>query len=692
MSVTGYAVLLLALAASLYAAIAYFTGARGRHPKLIQSARGSLLVAGGLVTLSVIILLIALLTRNFELSYVASYTSRNTPLAYVISALWAGNDGSMLFWAWFVAIFAVAVVLQRRDRNRELVPYASGIIMIVQAFFLLIIIAAANPFESLSVAPADGRGLNPMLENPGMILHPPALLAGYVALTVPFAFAIAAMLSNRIGNDWLGAVRRWALAAWLLLGIGNIIGAWWAYVELGWGGYWAWDPVENAGLMPWLVITAFLHSSMLQRRKGMFKVWTMVMVILAFSLSVFGTYINRSGVLSSVHTYGESAMGPFFLVFLIIIIIGSLGLLYYRKNSLKSEAEVEVLVSRESTFLLNNILLVGATAIVFIGTVFPGISEAIRGVRIEVGRTFFDRVNGPVFLAIILLAGLCTLIGWRSVSAGKFLRNLIWPAVIAAVLGIVLFILGVRAGYAIIGGFICGLAFFAILYRWFQEAKENRGLFRGGRARYGGYIVHLAIVIMAVGIIGSSVYDISRDVSLKPGEAADIGGYRLVYRDLSLTEEPDKQVVSATLDVYRGDKLFTTVKPEKYFHRSFEQPVSEVAIHTGPLEDLYVILAGWDESNNASFTLLVNPLVLWLWVGGGIFLIGGILAFWPERRRAASPEEAPAEEPVDDEIEKRVRQLRQARGGRCPECGTPFQPGDKFCSKCGADLRKVKKS
>jgi cytochrome c-type biogenesis protein CcmF len=660
MSVTGYAALFLALAASIYAAIAYLAGARGGHPKLVESARGSLLVAGGLVTLTIILLLIALLTRNFNLAYIASYTSRNTPLAYVISALWAGNDGSMLFWAWFVAIFAVAVVIQRRDRNRELVPYASGIMMIVLAFFLLIIIAAANPFESLSVAPADGRGLNPMLENPGMILHPPALLAGYVALTVPFAFAIAALLSNRPGNDWLGAARRWALAAWLLLGIGNIIGAWWAYVELGWGGYWAWDPVENAGLMPWLVITAFLHSIMLQRRRGMFKVWTMVLVILAFSLSVFGTYINRSGVLSSVHTYGESAMGPYFLVFLIIVVIGSLGLVIYRKDSLKSEAEVEALVSRESSFLLNNILLVGATAIVFLGTVFPGISEAIRGVRVEVGRTFFDRVNGPVFLAIILLAGLCTLIGWRSISARKLLSNLVWPAGIAAVVTIVLFILGARAGYAVVGGFICGLVFFAILYRWSQEARENRGLFRGGRARYGGYIVHLAIVIMAVGIIGSSVYDVSRDVSLQPGQAADIQAYRLVYRDLNLAEKPDKQVVTATLDVYRGDNLITTVMPEKYFHRSFEQPVSEVAIHTGPLEDLYVILAGWDEGGNASFTLLVNPLVVWLWVGGVVFLIGGLLAFWPERRRAASAEVAPAAKPaVDDEIEKKVRQLRR---------------------------------
>ena len=472
MSAVGYAALLLALAASLYSAIAYITGARGERRTLIGTARGSLLVACGLVTLAVLVLLVALLTHSFQLDYVASYTSRATTLAYLVSALWAGNDGSMLFWVWLISIFATVVVLQRRDQNRELVPYASGIMMFVQAFFLIVLVFTANPFQSLGFSPADGRGLNPMLENPGMILHPPALLAGYVGFTVPFAFAIAALLARKLDSDWLVAVRRWALLSWLLLGIGNIIGAWWAYVELGWGGYWAWDPVENAGLLPWLVATAFLHSIMVQRRKGMFKVWTMLLVVLVFSLSIFGTYITRSGVLSSVHTFGESAMGPYFLVFLIIVVFGSIGLLYYRKDEMKSEAEVEVLVSRESTFLLNNILLVGSAAIVFLGTVFPGISEAIRGVRIEVGKDFFNRVNGPIFLAVILLIGLCTLIGWRATRARSLFRSLRWPGIVAVVVTVILYILGARAGYAVVGSLISSLVFFSILYQWLRETRE----------------------------------------------------------------------------------------------------------------------------------------------------------------------------------------------------------------------------
>ncbi len=648
MSVTGYAALFLALAASLYAAFAYLAGARDGRPGLIGSARGSLLVSGGLVTLSVAVLLAALLTHNFRLSYVASYSSRGMPLAYLVSALWAGNSGSLLFWAWLLAIFAMVMVLRRRDSGQELVPYASGVMMLVLAFFLIVLVSVANPFRTLATVPADGVGLNPMLENVGMVLHPPALLAGYVALTVPFAFGLAAMLGNRPGRDWLAAARGWTLLAWLLLGVGNIIGAWWAYVELGWGGYWAWDPVENAGLMPWLVVTALLHASLAQRRRGIFKVWTMVLVILAFSLSIFGTYINRSGVLSSVHTYAESAMGPFFLVFLVIVLAGSLGLLYYRRGGLESEAEVEALVSRESTFLLNNILLIGITAVIFFGTVIPGIAN------IGVGRAFFDRVSGPVFLAIILLAGLCTLIGWRPAAAGRLLRRLAWPAAGAAVVSVVMVVLGVHEGYAVAGGFICSLVFFAVLSRMLRRGQTV--------PRYGSHLVHLAIVVIAVGVIGSSVYDVSKSVSLPQGGSTTIKGYTLVYAALNGREAPDEQIVTATLEVYRGDELLATMTPEKIFHRSYEQPVSEVAIHTTALEDLYVILAGWDQNGTASFTLLVNPLVVWLWVGGGIFLIGGLLAFWPGRRREVSLREAAEGAGIEAEIERKVRELRESRG------------------------------
>ncbi len=704
MSAIGYVALFLALVTSLYSAIAYIIGNNRNNQTLLGSARLSLLSACGLVTLCVLILLAALFSHNFKIDYVASYTSFNTSFAYLFSALWAGNDGSLLLWAWLTSLFATVVILKKRNKNIELVPYTSAIMMLIQVFFLILLVSVANPFHQLPFAPADGRGLNPMLENLGMIFHPPALLAGYVGLTVPFAFAIAALLSRKLGNDWLVAVRRWMLLAWLLLGVGNIIGAWWAYVELGWGGYWAWDPVENAGLMPWLVATAFLHSIMIQRRKEIFKAWTMLLVILAFSLAIFGTFITRSGVLSSVHTYGVSAMGPFFIVFLAIIFLGSLGLLLFRKEELKGEADVDQLVSRESTFLLNNILLVGAALIIFVGTVFPWISEAIRGVRIEVGQSFFNRVNGPLFLAIILLAGICTLIGWRPTLIKNFVRTLLGPIVPALVVTVVLLIIGIRQWYAIVVSFICVFVFLTILYKWFMEVWQYRKgvaksypkacwqLFSSNRPRYGGYIVHLAIIVMAIGILGSSMYDIKKEASLKQGDSITVEGYTIVYEGLDIRETPDKQVVAADISVYQGSELIAKMKPEKYYPSSYEQPVSEVAIRSTVFEDLYIILAGWESNGTAAFTILVNPLVILLWIGGVIFLIGGLVAFWPGRLElptlrpdSTSPKKDTG---IDNEIEQQVKQLRRSRGMNCPKCGTAYQKGNRFCSRCGTALSR----
>ncbi|MFQ6122001.1 MAG: heme lyase CcmF/NrfE family subunit [Dehalococcoidales bacterium] len=641
----GYIALFLALVASIYSTIAFIFGVKTGYLALIHSARNSLLAVCGLVSISVAILIYALVTHDFRIEYVASYTSRDLSLTYLISALWAGNDGSLLFWAWLLSLFAAVVVLQRRDVGKELVPYASSVIMITQTFFLILLLLVANPFQKLSFVPAEGMGLNPLLENPGMILHPPSLLAGYVGFTVPFAFAIAALLSRRLGDEWLVAIRRWTLLAWLLLGIGNIIGAWWAYVELGWGGYWAWDPVENAGLMPWLVATAFLHSIMMQRRRGILKIWNMVLVILTFSLAIFGTFLTRSGVLSSVHTFSESALGPFFLVFLGITLFGSLGLLYYRSEELKGEAEMESLVSRESTFLLNNLLLVGAAFAIFLGTVFPVISEMVRGVKVSVGPPFFNQVNGPIFLVTILLAGICTLIGWRRASLKNLIRNFLWPLLVALILGVALFFLGIREWYALIAFPVCGFVLSTILYEWFRGVRARHrmqvenylkafwNLILNNRPRYGGYIVHIAIILIAIGVIGSSGYEVEKEAALKPGESMTIKNYTLTYENIDQYETQSKLVATATLSVHNQGEFIGKLIPEKYFHRSYEQPVTEVAIRTTLSEDLYVILVSWDEDGTAAFKVLVNPLVNWIWIGGGVFVLGGLIAFWPERRK-----------------------------------------------------------
>jgi len=667
----GYIALFLALIASIYSVIAFAIGVRERHPALTDSARNSLLAVCGLVSISVAALLYALVTHDFQIEYVASYTSRDLPSTYLISALWAGNDGSLLFWAWLLSLLAAVVVLQKRDVGKALVSYASSVIMVTEAFFIILLLSVSNPFHRLSFVPADGMGLNPMLENPGMILHPPALLAGYVGFTIPFAFAISALLTRRLGDEWIMATRRWMLLAWLLLGVGNIIGAWWAYVELGWGGYWAWDPVENAGLMPWLVATAFLHSTMMQRRRGMLKVWNMVLIILTFNLAVFGTFLTRSGIISSVHTFAESALGPFFLAFIGFSLFGSLGLLYYRSDELKSEAEMESLVSRESTFLLNNLLLVGAAFAIFLGTVFPVISEAVRGVKISVGAPFFNQVNGPIFLAVILLTGICALIGWRRASIKNLGRNFLRPLAAALILGIGLFILGIREWYALVSLSLCSFVFFTILFEWFRGTRARHhmraenylkafwGLIWTNKPRYGGYIVHIAIIIIAVGVIGSSFYEVEKEASLMPGESMTIKDYTLNYENMDEYETQSKLVVTATLSVYNQGKLIGKLTPEKYFHRSYEQPVTEVAIRTTLLEDLYVILVGWDEDGTTAFKALVNPLVNWIWIGGGVFVLGGLIAFWPDRQKLPAPRQTRVSAVTKAEEEEYQRRLEK---------------------------------
>ncbi|MBI2850459.1 MAG: heme lyase CcmF/NrfE family subunit [Chloroflexi bacterium] len=678
----GYIALLLALVASLYSATAFVFGKRRNIPALVDSARNGVVAVCGLVSIAVLALLYAILTHDFQIEYVASYTARDMSLTYLLSAIWAGNDGSLLFWAWLLALFGMIVVLQRRDVGRELVPYASTIVMVTEVFFLFLLLSVANPFHKLSFLPADGRGLNPLLENPGMLFHPPNLLGGYVGFTIPFAFAMSALLTRRLGDEWIVSIRRWTLVSWLLLSIGNIIGAWWAYVELGWGGYWAWDPVENASLLPWLTGTAFLHSIMMQRRRGILKKWNMVLVIITFSLSIFGTFLTRSGILSSVHTFADTTLGPFFLVFIGVTLFSSLGLLYYRSELLNSEAEMESLVSRESTFLMNNLFLVGAAFAVFLGEIFPLISEAVRGVKITVGAPFYNQVNGPIFLAIIFLAGVCALIGWRRSSVSNLMRNFLWPLAIALVIGSALIILGVRQPYAVFAFTVCAFVLTTILYEWFRGTRARRrmrgdnylkaffGLLGANRPRYGGYTVHIGLVLIAIGVIGSSFYNVEKEATLLPGESMSIKNYTLTYENKDTFQTETRQVDSATLSVFNGGKLLGKIVPSKYYSVSYEQSVTEVAIRSTPAEDLYAILIGWDDAGATSFKILVNPLVSWIWIGGIVLVLGGLIAFWPERRKLPVEIRVEARETVGSVSNKKsgnginkVRSSSEARRG-----------------------------
>lgn len=641
----GYFSLLVAFVVATYSAVVSILGTKTKKEELIASGENGVFAVGGLLTLTSAALIYAFITRDFGIQYVASYSSSDLPIFYTVTAFWAGNEGSLLLWGWLLALFASIVVVQNRRQNRELMPYVSAILMIIALFFLSLMVFVTNPFHRLPFPPPDGQGLNPLLQNPGMVFHPPTLYLGYVGFAIPFAFAMAALLTGRLGDIWIRSTRRWTLFSWFFLGIGNLLGAQWAYVELGWGGYWAWDPVENASFMPWLVGTAYLHSVMIQEKRDMLKVWNMVLIILTFALTIFGTFIVRSGLLSSVHTFAESPlMGLLFLGFIGAVLLFSFGLLINRLEILKSRSELDSLISRESSFLLNNLILIGATFAIFWGTIFPFISEAVKGVKITVGPPFFNQVTVPIFLVLLLITGICPLIAWRRASVKNLKRNFLYPLITALVGGTTLFLLGIKHPYALISFALSSFVTATIVLEFYRGARARHKMAKEGylraffsliwrnKRRYGGYIIHIGVVMIFVAIIGSSAFKSEKQATLKRGESLTIKEYTLRYENMSSYPTQNKYVVATTLSVYNQGKKVEMLTPEKNFHRGQEQPTTEVAIRSTLEEDLYVILAGYDRDGTATFKVLINPLVAWLWIGGVVLAIGTIIVMWPDKR------------------------------------------------------------
>lgn len=640
----GYAALLIAFITSGFAAIAFVWGKVKGYPELLEAGRNAVFAVAALFTLASAVMVYALVTRDFQVRYVGEYTDRALSLPYTLSAFWAGQEGSLLFWGWLLAVFAAIVLVQNRERHRELMPFVMAILMTTSTFFLMLLTLVTNPFFRLPIAPPDGQGLNPLLQNMGMFFHPPTTYLGYVGFSIPFAFAMAALITGKVGDEWIRSTRRWTLFAWFFLSMGNFFGAQWAYVELGWGGFWAWDPVENASFMPWLTGTAYLHSVMIQQRRGMLKVWNMVLIIVTFSLTIFGTFLTRSGILSSVHSFGQSNLGPFFLAFIGMVLIFAVGLLIDRLPYLRSENELGSFMSRESSFLLNNLILLGATVATFWGVIFPLVSEAVRGVKITVSIPFFNQVNGPIFMVLLLIMGICPLIGWRKASTENLIRNFLYPTVAMLVFAVVGFALGIRDLYALAAIALCVFVVAVIsLEMWrgtrarHRTAGENYlvafcKLIWNNKPRYGGYIVHLSVVMIAMGVIGAFAFKTEVETTLAPGEMMNIDKFSLKYNGLFELPAGDKDAVMATVEVYNTGKRVGYVYPAKLFSPKQEQPTSEVAIRTTLVEDLYVILAGWDENQTASFKVLVNPLVVWIWIGGGVMLLGTLIAFWPDEK------------------------------------------------------------
>jgi len=634
----GYVVLLIAFGLCIYVPVVAVIGARTRRTPLILSAEKAVNAVFGLLTLAAACLIYSIVTNDFQVKYVAEHSNLHMPLFYKITAWWGGQEGSLLFWVWILSAFSALVVAQNKHKNRELMPYVCSVLMSTALFFLVLLVFAADPFAKLppSRVPPDGAGLNPLLQNPYMVIHPPNLYLGYVGFTVPFAFAIAALITGRLDSTWIKSTRRWTLFPWYFLGVGILLGGHWAYLELGWGGYWAWDPVENASLMPWLTGTAFLHSVMIQEKKDMLKVWNVSLIILTFVLSIFGTFLTRSGVVSSVHAFAQSTLGYYFLVFLALVIAFSFFLIVKRWDLLKSKNELDSFLSRESIFLLNNLVFLGLAFTVLWGTLFPIISEAVKGTRVTVGPPFFNQVNVPIGLLLLLLTGIGPLIPWRKASWQHLKRSFTYPILGALVGGTVLFFLGVRHAKALLAFTIALFVAGTILFEYTRGTLARREMTGEGylkafftlisknRRRYGGYIIHLGIVLIFVGVAGSSAFQVEREIALKPGESAIIGDYTIKYQGTSFKSDPNKTVASANLAVYRRGEKLSGLVPEKHRYLQGDQMVTtEVAIYSTMKEDLYTVLGAVEDDNTAVFKFVINPMVLWIWIGGFLFMTLG---------------------------------------------------------------------
>src|SRR5216683_3330700 len=651
MTLLGHLSLWLAFMVGLWGAVTGFAGGAQQRPDLQQSARHATFALFAALVVAVVSLEVAIFRHDFSLEYVAAYTSRNLPTFYLWSALYAGQKGSLLFWATVLSLFAVLAQLLTSRRHRVYLPYVGGVTCLVATFFISVMLFAANPFQRLAYTPLDGSGMNPQLQNPGMVFHPPMLYLGYISITIPFAFAIAALLSKRLDSDWLVAIRKWTLVSWLFLSIGLLIGMWWAYVELGWGGYWAWDPVENAALLPWLVMTAFLHSVMIQEKRGMLKKWNLALILGAWLLSIFGTFITRSGVISSVHSFTQSSVGYFFLGFLVVAAIASAILYVSRLPLLEAEATLESMVSREASFLFNNLLLIGIAFSVLWGTLFPILSEAIKGTKVTVGPPFFNQVNVPLGLALLAMTGIGPLIAWRRASLPNLRRQFAVPLTSCVFVLLILLVAGMRDIGALIAFSIGGFVLATIVQEFSRGARARHRqygeptpfavlqLLSRNRRRYGGYIVHVAIVLLFVAFAGMA-FKTETQASLRPGETASLQGpdgftYSFTHLGISQYNSLNRQITAALVDVRRNGKTIGRLRTEKRQHvdafgnPTFE-PSTEVGIMSGLRVDLYVVLAGLvNGTEQAVFRFTINPLVWWVWFGGFVLVIGGLIVLWP---------------------------------------------------------------
>ncbi|HEX2189624.1 MAG TPA: heme lyase CcmF/NrfE family subunit [Longimicrobiaceae bacterium] len=658
MTQIGEVALWVALLLALWGTAAAFVGGRIGRGDLVLSAERSVYGVLGLLVVASLAIIAAFLGNEYRYQYVAGYSNRELSLFYKVTGLWAGQTGSLVFWALLLALFASLAVFQNRRRNREFMPYVAGTLQAILAFFLVVILAASNPFELMSFTPADGRGLNPQLQNYWMTIHPPTLYLGFTAFTIPFAFAVSALLTGRLDTRWITTTRRWTLLAWFFLTNGIIFGMMWAYEELGWGGWWFWDPVENASLLPWLTGTAYLHSVMIQEKRGMLKVWNVLLIMATFLLSILATFLTRSGLIESVHSFAQNlTIAWIFLGFLGTLVAVSAALVWWRRDRLSSEGRLESFLSREAAFLTNNLVFVAAMFAVLWGTLFPLISEGFTGQKIATGPPFFDRVNIPLGLLLLGLMGVGPVIAWRKATPRNLKRNFAVPLACAAVVALGMLAGGVRHTYAVLTFALGAFTLATVVIEFWKGTRarariEDEGalpalahLVGRNRRRYGGYVVHVGLVIGFMGIAGKAFY-VEKTVALTPGESVEIASpfghtYRLTYQDVSWYTATNMTKLIASVAVEKDGERAGVMTAEKRSYRQREEVTSEVGIRRAWNEDLYLILAGIDDADGiirgtnprpvVTLRVMVNTLVPWIWFGGAVMAVGTLIALWPGR-------------------------------------------------------------
>jgi cytochrome c-type biogenesis protein CcmF len=665
--VFGSFALVLAFVCAVYALVGGIAAILTRHPLLVKSARQAGMATCCLIFVATFSLEYLFFTDNFSAAYVVSHSNRDLATFYKIAALWSGQEGSLLFWSFLLSIYIFSVLIAYRNKNGELMPYVGVVMAGVQTFFLVLNNFVASPFKMLAIANAngslsyftreDGNGLTPLLQYPEMVIHPPNLYSGYTGFTIPFAFALGALLARYPGEKWIHLTRKWTMIAWTFQTLGIMLGAHWAYAVLGWGGYWGWDPVENASLLPWLTGTAFLHSVMMQEKRGMMKVWNVWLVFCTFGLCILGTMLTRSGVVSSVHAFAQSSIGSYFVGFLSITFLVCFAAYLKNRDYLKSENQLDSVVSRESSFLFNNLILLVSCIAVLSGTLFPVFSEWFTGDRISVGAPFFNKVNIPIGLLLLFLTGVGPLLAWRKTSTDSLKRNFGWPLLISLVFGAALFALGVREFYALICMILCLFVTTTIGMEFYRGSKVLRArtgssliscaieLTMRNTRRYGGYIVHMGMVFVFIGLAGVAF---NRDVQkeLRMGQSMQVGPYTLVLQSYDTKAEKNYTASRLIVEVLRDNKPMMMLYPEKRKFATAEQPGTMVAIYSTLKEDLYVVYAG--DSGETQLPVVhayLNPLVKWIWLGGVVVVFGTLVALLPNRRAvlalAGSRETAP---------------------------------------------------